>query len=940
MSKTRSLRRAALLTTAATSLSLLAMPAFAQDDADDDVVVVRGFKKAIQDSIAKKAESTSIVESISAEDIGKLPDASIAESLARLPGLAAQRLSGRAQVISVRGLSPDFTSALLNGREQVTAGDNRGVEFDQYPGELLSGVTVYKTPEASLIGQGLAGTADLQTIRPLAYGRRAVSVGARYEFNDQDALNAGAANDGYRFTGSWVDQNEDKTFGWVFGVALQSTPTQAERFEAWGYPNVGTDADGGEIPGSPLLIGGMKPYAETRELERDAYLGTLEWAPTDQINTSLDLFYSSFKDDGILRGIEFPLAWGGVGLEPGTYTIDANGAVSEGAFIGFAQFAEDGETIVGRGSGVQGVVRNDIRTRDADVSSAGWNFTYRPNDDWELELDVSHSRVERLDVDFESYSGTGRGFGNGAAEDRLPFMYSSEGYTVLDPSLNYADPSTILLTDPQGWGQVGFIKRPETEDELNAIRGSAKWFVKTDLIDSFDFGVYVSEREKIKRSIEDFVDLASGMDEQAVPTDLIQGSTAFEFIGVDGILSYDPEALLAAGIYDLRQNVNPDVVTKSWVVKENVLTAYVQANILTDLGDIPVRGNVGFQMVQTDQSSEGALIQSADNFLIFEDGDDYTEWLPSLNLGFEVMDDTFIRVAAARTLARARMDEMRASAQLSLNPTVCAQNADGDVFVNPNIEALSPDQVCLTTNGGDPKLRPNLAWAYDLSFEKYFADRTGYVSLAFFRKDLEDYVFQGPGRLDDFTTEALAIFGQDLVTQYPSLTIGSRSAPENTEGGYIQGIEFATNIPGELLLPAPFDGFGLFLTYSYNDSEITPLGFDPIPVPGLSENLGNITLYYEKNGFEARVSNRYRSEFLGEVAGFGANRELRLVQEENVVDAQISYSFQEGPLEGLNLLLQGQNITDEEFVTLTNGSQIRDYQQYGATYLIGARWSM
>lgn len=111
-----------------------------------DKVQVTGLRRAIEGAISVKRDSTSIVEAISAEDIGRLPDVSIAESLARLPGLAAQRVAGRAQVISVRGLSPDFSTTLLNGREVVSTGDNRSVEFDQYPSELVSGVTVYKTP--------------------------------------------------------------------------------------------------------------------------------------------------------------------------------------------------------------------------------------------------------------------------------------------------------------------------------------------------------------------------------------------------------------------------------------------------------------------------------------------------------------------------------------------------------------------------------------------------------------------------------------------------------------------------------------------------------------------------------------------------------------------------------------------------------------------------
>jgi iron complex outermembrane recepter protein len=126
-----------------------------------DEVIVTGFRGALQNSIAEKRESDQIIETISAEDIGKLPDNSIAESIARAPGLTTQRLDGRAQVISIRGLAPDFSTTLLNGREQVTTGDNRSAEYDQYPAELLGSVNIYKTPQAGLIGQGLSGTVDL-----------------------------------------------------------------------------------------------------------------------------------------------------------------------------------------------------------------------------------------------------------------------------------------------------------------------------------------------------------------------------------------------------------------------------------------------------------------------------------------------------------------------------------------------------------------------------------------------------------------------------------------------------------------------------------------------------------------------------------------------------------------------------------------------------------
>ena len=141
-----------------------------------DRVVVTGLRASIENSIETKRDNSQIVEAISAEDIGQLPDQSIADALARLPGLTAQRDRGRATQIQIRGFAGDFSTTLLNGREQATTNDNRAAEFDQYPSELLSQVVVYKTADASLVGQGLSGTVDLQTVNPLSFDDRVISA--------------------------------------------------------------------------------------------------------------------------------------------------------------------------------------------------------------------------------------------------------------------------------------------------------------------------------------------------------------------------------------------------------------------------------------------------------------------------------------------------------------------------------------------------------------------------------------------------------------------------------------------------------------------------------------------------------------------------------------------------------------------------------------------
>ncbi|MFN3354077.1 MAG: TonB-dependent receptor plug domain-containing protein, partial [Brevundimonas sp.] len=389
-SRARLLAGAALIAICGATPALAQSAQDPQDATEVEEIVITGIAASLETAIAEKREATSIVEVIAAEDLGKLPDQSIAESLARLPGLAAQRIDGRAQVISIRGLGPDFTTALLNGREQVTTGDNRGVEFDQFPSELLSGVIVYKTPDAALAAQGLAGTADLQTVRPLEYGRRAGAINYRYEWNDLGSLNAGAEDTGHRFSASFVDQFMDDTLGVALGVAYMETPYQNERYNAWGYPTV--DAGPGYISANPtpyadaignLILGGAKPYAQSGLIERTGVMGVVEWAPTDRLRVTGDLFYSEFENTQILRGIEIPLWWGDSGrgeqLRAGSSTVE-DGLITQATF-----------------DGIRGVVRNDVNTREAETTSLGLNIEYDLSDTWSVSLDLSSSKVDRTD---------------------------------------------------------------------------------------------------------------------------------------------------------------------------------------------------------------------------------------------------------------------------------------------------------------------------------------------------------------------------------------------------------------------------------------------------------------------------------------------------------------------------------------------------------------
>lgn len=288
----------------------------ADDSSGEGEIVVTGFSASLQSAVNAKKNRDQVVESISAEDIGKLPDASIAESIARLPGLTSQRVSGRSNAISIRGFAPDFSTTLLNGREQTSTGDNRAVEYDQYPSEVINQVLVYKTPMASIVGQGLSGTVDLRTIRPLDYGKRVISVGGRGSWAEIGKLNAGSKKYGYRVNGVYVDQFANDTLGIALSASYVDEPYQIQEFNAWGYAGDGTAAN-------PVVIGGSKSYATSTQLTRLGLQGTVQWRPSPNFTSTIDAFYSDFKDDQIKRGIELPLAFGGAGVN--VTDVDSSG---------------------------------------------------------------------------------------------------------------------------------------------------------------------------------------------------------------------------------------------------------------------------------------------------------------------------------------------------------------------------------------------------------------------------------------------------------------------------------------------------------------------------------------------------------------------------------------------------------------------------------------
>jgi iron complex outermembrane receptor protein len=848
-----------------------------------DAVEVSGIRAGIEKALEIKRESTSIVDVVSAEDLGKLPDVSIADSIARLPGLAAQRVAGRASTVSIRGLAGDYGTTLMNGREQVSVGDNRTVEFDQFPAELINQVIVYKTPDASLVGQGLSGTVDLRTVRPLSFLDRAISFNVRAEKNSLGELNSDSSDMGSRASAFYVDQFADDTVGIALGYARLDSPGQAQRWEAWGYPTgIGTT-------GSAFSLGGSKSIASSTDNVRQGLMGVLEFRG-DVYSSLLDVYYSKFEKAETTRFLEVGLGWGG-----GTSLVNP--------------VIEDGVVVGGSFTGVRPVLRNDRNSGDDKLFAIGWNNVWEFSEAWNAELDLSHSQADRSESILETYSGTRAG-----VLDTVAFQLDPTTWPNLSFGRDYTDPGTIVLTDPGGWGQDGYIKTPQIEDELTSFRAGAERFFFDGPFSSIEFGVNFADREKSRSVPEAFLDLLN--DETVLGSEYLIDPVDLSFMGVPGTFSYDIDRVLAQ-FYRFRDNINADIVNKQWTVNEETTTAYAQLNIDTDWGSTGVRGNVGVQAVSVDQSSDGFIViqGNAANALPFSGGADYTDYLPSLNLAFALPSENTFRVGLARQMARPRMDQMRANN-------------------NTNLEFSGVNQGLWLRNGGNPELQPWIANAFDVSWERYFGGR-GYVALAWFYKDLKTYIF------DEQT--AFDATGLPIPAGYEGPTpeaVGFYTRPSNGEGGNIKGWEFSVSVPFDLISDA-LQGFGVVANYSDTSSSIRRLGPDgpDEPIAGLSDVVRNIAVYYENHGFQARVSQRHRSEFLGEIQGFGADRAQVFIDGESVVDFQTGYTFGEGALDGVAILLQVNNLTNEPYRQIFRDTGLTQrYEEYGRQYLLGVTY--
>lgn len=586
---------------------------------DLEIIEVRGFSRSLIQSLNQKRFSDTVSEQISADDLGALPDISMADALTRLPGISAVRTGGQAAQINIRGLSGGFVFSTLNGREQVSTSGSRSIEFDQYPSELISSAAVYKSPKASLIEGGVAGTVELETASPLNNDQTHKFVAnVRGMYNDRASEVSDATEFGDRISFSYQGKYLDDTLGVALGYARLFQPSVATQFIGLAY-NDTKDVDGAANDTNGPLANPENEYiSEGFELQhlggeetRNGYLAAIEWAPVDNFKLKGDAFLSRFDKESFARGLRVKLG--------GPTAAYANAQLDGNAVIGAA---------VNRTS--QSYTRVEIVNDDNqdfdEVDSFGVNADWQVTDRLNVNADVSLSRAKS-------------NFRNGllwslVAEDanaetpvfdnNVAINYQLNGLNLPDVGFNqaaaFSDIDRVMVS------KYG-IYPDQTEDEVTAFRLDFKYELESDIFSSVEFGARYSDREySRKRSVFEYGndgafsatqpplrltdDMASVVDWQGefsyFPSYLaIDLDKALNAWFPDGT----PEPVQTWGNADGVDDAQGYTTNYSWSVLqsgsvfEDVLAAYVMVNINTQIAGLDLSGNVGVRRVETDQSA-------------------------------------------------------------------------------------------------------------------------------------------------------------------------------------------------------------------------------------------------------------------------------------------------------------------------------------------------
>ena len=874
-------------------------------------IIVSGIRYANRLSLESKRDADNFVEVISAEDIGKMPDKNVADSLSRVVGVTTSSAGATEggfdenDRISMRGTNPSLTQTLINGHN-VASGDwfvlnqtaqvGRSVSYTLLPSELVDKVVVHKSSEASLVEGGVAGSVDIITRKPLDFGEQFTiggSAGIVYaELPDE-------TDPQLSMLVNW--KNDADTFGVLLQVFSEERHLRRDGVEILGYDTI---APGSTIAlSNPDLAGVQYPRNIgaayfTQERKRTGGLIDVEFRPNDDLRLDAQYFMSDLDADNYNRNYllwtpNFIAAGNGQAPDPG-YVVTNNTLVQ-------ANFSPVANTLYG--------VYDQISRpgEKASTNFANFQADYRFSESFSLSgqagTSKGHGETPTQDV---SETNTQRGLGGG---------YSLNGIGSA-PDFNFG--SADVTTPAPGGTPVLFnwifgAQQVDVEDEDTWAQVDAEFAIDRGAWTGLQAGLRYNEHSRESLNNLNQGPLFCGDNPCAVfpttfqsypsdfntfggtfPTDIWFWSMSqlADYNGAPGAVNRDPVLRADASLF--------------FQVEEDNTAAYVQA----DFRGSNWSGNIGLRYVNTDShvvifdqptddpnATTGSLFGP---YIGIPVDNSYDDWLPSANLRWQATDKLVARFAASMTMTRADYSALGGATNLVPPPAVedPAQSQHG------------------TGSGGNPDLEPIRSTNYDAALEWYFADNS-LLSAGLFYMDLDNFVTFGTATKDYLTFNA---FFPDGVFLPYDLTV-----PVNASGR-VQGFELSYQ-------QAINEYFGFAANYTYADGEQTsqlpPSGDDRLV--GTSKDTYNLSGYFENDRFSARVTYTYRSAFFS-----GLDRNTAFTQDDtDSLAASIGYII----TDNFSVTLDGQNLNDPtlKYYAL-NKDQPRAFYKNGPQYYLSFRF--
>ena len=898
---------------------------------DDNTIVVTGeIARSIENSLEAKRNLSVIGDAIVGDDVGDLPDLSVAETLERIVGVTSDRFKGGASELSVRGLGAFLGSSVLNGREISSGSDGRDVNYGQFPSELINGAIIYKSQQASFVEGGVSGIIELQTLRPIDYGKQRLQVQGLVGLSPYEDRVIGSGGLSTRLTASYVDQFE--VGGGEFGIAIggqirndtapediyttSSTFRPCNTIEGQGQTNdCDFEFDGnGNATGAAgdefYLVSNQYIYrAQATDADRDAIMGAIQWQPSPDLDINIDAQYS-YRDD----------------IEERANLVVADGRRD----IVPLEVSETGALLYWSG---ESRLENQTvwRQRTEEYLGLGGNISWTSGR-LELTADAGYSETKRRQDEKDMRIRTNR---------RIFYELDQRGYNVPNLILTNVVPvesNTGLafdLDDHDIYTEGARARRrlENVDDSILAFRLDGTYDLD-GIFSSIQAGVRWAERERFHDDgIDADVGLLNGYDsEEAIAArrgnflvrDLYAGSDS-PMRGLT-FAAWNAEQLFAAltGSDDAGLPTGSTLSPQDTDVTEDTWAGYVQANFDTQMFGLPASGNLGLRAVRTEISSVGissavetspgsepgtVVVTPVGEAIENTETNTFWNFLPSANLILEVNPDILLRLAAYRAIARPDQEAMSAALAFS----------DDDF----------EDVGRAITASGNPFLEPRESWNGDISFE-WYASPTTSLAVAGYYKRLQT------GFETDVTGLSLLVDGVATPVTI-ARTVNSDKASD------LYGFEVTAQ--------HKFDfGLGFLASYNYADSNFefpdpttVPIRIDgvasevaladyvqPANIPGYSKHSLNGTVFFESGPFSARLAYKWRSEYFKPFRS-DANR---YTEDQGFLDFSLSMDL----MKGVQARFQALNLLDEPNVFYRPTPDSLSESSYtGARYFIGLR---